>query len=185
MIEMRLSQQVKASLPRMTQAQSNSYGRWAWQAHSFSFGEQECLVVMETHSGYAMLFVDLAEQDYQHFERVWQLRLLAETLSLTELDELQSATLQSELMERCQTILVTDDANSGQSRAFAEVRHCLNRLCQRYGRLPRGDEEEFRWGLVINRSRQQQGELPFDRMKQQCIELAQKDYQALTKPVFH
>jgi hypothetical protein len=187
MIEMRLSQQVKSCLPRMMTAQPTSYGRWEWRAHSFSFGDQECLVVMEAHSGYTMLFVDLAEQDYQHFDQVWQLRLLAEGLSLAELDELRSAELQIQLLQRSRDMLMTDDAASGQGQAFAEVRYCLNSMYQRYGRLPKGDDEEFRWGLVINRSRHHQGQLPFDRMRAQCLELTESAWQPspTIKPVFH
>ncbi|CAG9295066.1 DUF6933 domain-containing protein [Celerinatantimonas diazotrophica] len=166
MIQLQLSTTVH---PALTHSDVDSYDsfRWEWSGHQFTIAQQECLLLMEQQSGYVMLFFDLTGPDYATFLRVWQRRLLAEVLTVSDLDPLSQSRLQFELLERC------DQLHIGRRKTLiSETMQTavtgVQLLARHHQCLPENESDEFRWGVILNQARSFQGRTAYQHFTDNC-----------------
>ncbi|MFM2475628.1 hypothetical protein [Celerinatantimonas sp. MCCC 1A17872] len=179
MIQLQLSTAVHPALKHRGVDFSDPF-QWFWSGHQFTINQQECLLLMERQSGYVMLFFDLTGQDYAAFLRVWQRRLLAEVLTVSDLDPLSQSRLQVELLERCTQLHISERAPM-VTPSMQMVVSGVELLAKRYQGLPENESEEFRWGVILNQARRFQGETAYQRFADDCL-LWMNDVYAVDEP---
>ncbi|CAG8999503.1 MAG: hypothetical protein CENE_01477 [Candidatus Celerinatantimonas neptuna] len=184
MIELQLSADVPSLLPRVSHHFQSPLG-WQWSGHSCRVLEHDCLLLLEHQSHYMMLFVDLNMSDYEAFQQVWQRRLVAEALTIADLDPVDGCDLQVELLGRSEHLLVTDGKPLAKMVALSEVEYGLSVLAKQYGRLPVDESEEFRWGVVLNQARSYHGYSPYRLFADVCRQLIQEELVSLDPMVLH
>ncbi|MGY5452197.1 DUF6933 domain-containing protein [Agarivorans sp. MS3-6] len=192
MIELQISNDVQACLPRELPSLENASVRHSWSAHAFAVGRHECLAVIERASGYVMLFFNLSQDDYQHFARVWQLRVLTEAIAVADLQDEEIDALKQNMLADFQNVLVTDGVNHPVAPQLAKVKALVLAMAKREAKIPQQQMDEFRWGVILNDYAQRQAGLsPYQKMQQQwqamaasaqCRQLAAKP---ATKMVIH
>ncbi|WP_432454437.1 MULTISPECIES: hypothetical protein [unclassified Agarivorans] len=192
MIEIQISENVQASLPRAFPSLEHAFFRHRWSAHAFAVGDHECLAVIERNSGYVILFFDLCQADYLHFSRVLQLRLLTEAIAVADLEEDEAACLKQRMLADFQNIMVTEGVNHPITPQLDKVKGLVLAMAQREGGVPKQQMEEFRWGVILNDFAQRHSGLsPYQQMQQQWQEMAvnvplSRDHVSQAKqPVLH
>lgn len=166
MIQLQLSPSVHPALTHSNRGWSDLF-HWVWSGHQFTIAQRECLLLMEQQSRYLMLFFDLTRQDYAAFLRVWQRRLLAEVLTLSDLDLLSQSRMQFELLERCDQLHISERTtliSENMQIAVAGVQL----LAKRYQCIPENESEEFRWGVILNQARSFQGKTAYQHFTDDC-----------------
>lgn len=185
MIELQLSANVSDMLPRVSYRPQFSDG-WQWSGHGCKLLDHDCLLLLEHQSHYMMLFVDLNMSDYEAFQQIWQRRLLAEALTVADLDSIAECDLQIELLNRSEFLFVTEGQSSSKTEALAEVEYGLSVLAQQYGRLPANESEEFRWGVVLNQARSYLHASPYHLFANICRQIGEESVPFLpTSMVLH
>ncbi|MDO6763801.1 hypothetical protein [Agarivorans sp. 1_MG-2023] len=192
MIEIQISNNVQASLPRELPSLENASVRHSWSAHSFAVGSHECLAVLERTSGYVMLFFDLHQDDYQNFSRVWQLRVLTEAIAVADLQDEEVDALKQNMLADFQNVLVTDGVNHPVAPQLEKVKALVLAMAKRETKVPNQQMEEFRWGVILNDYAQRQaGISPYQKMQQQwqamaaSAQLSQLTAAPALSPVLH
>ncbi|RKF15557.1 hypothetical protein DBZ36_14305 [Alginatibacterium sediminis] len=188
MIELQIADKLQSLLPSIAINSATLFGHWQWQIHRFDFEGQDCVLCLEQNSSYSMLFFDLSADDYANFQQVWQYRLLAEAISIADLSELQSSELQSQLMEQCSNVWLTqrsfaDGCNSLiDAQAVLEVKYLLKKLLETDECLAQTAAQEFDWGVRINRARRQHQQSPYELFKSYCHNLCKFEAMGLLLP---
>ncbi len=180
MIEIQISNDVQASLPRELPCLQHAALTHSWSAHAFAVGPHECLAVIERNSGYVMLFFDLCQEDYRHFSRVCQLRLLTEAIAVADLAEGEAEALKQNMLDDFQTVLVTDGVNHPITPQLKKVKSLVLALAKREGKVPKQQLDEFRWGVILNDFAQRNNGLsPYLKMQQQWQAIAARCHSGL------
>ncbi|MFM2485883.1 DUF6933 domain-containing protein [Celerinatantimonas yamalensis] len=176
MIELQLTTQVTQALPRALTSINPARG-WGWSGHQFSIAGRDCLLLLEHQSLYVMLFVGLSASDYAAFQQVWQRRLLAEMLTVAELDPLQSSSLQIAVLEHSDALLLSDAQHLDEHPHLAKAVQGVKLLATRYGHLPNNESEEFRWGVILNQACGYQGTTPYLQFAKYCQKLIPESFE--------
>lgn len=177
MIEIQISNDVQASLPRELPCLQHAALTHSWSAHAFAVGQHECLAVIERNSAYVMLFFDLCQEDYRHFSRVCQLRLLTEAIAVADLAEDEAQALKQNMLADFQTVLVTDGVNHSVTPQLKKIQSLVLALAKREGKIPKQQLDEFRWGVILNDFAQRNNGLsPYAKMQQQWQAIALRSY---------
>ncbi|GAD01637.1 DUF6933 domain-containing protein [Agarivorans albus] len=173
MIEIQISNDVQAWLPRELPSLENASVRHSWSAHAFAVDSHECLAVLERNSGYVMLFFDLNKRDYQNFSRVWQLRLLTEAIAVADLQDEEIEALKKNMLADFQNVLVTDGVNHPVAPQLDKLKNLIQVMAKREGKVPSQQMDEFRWGVILNDYAQRQNGLsPYQKMQSQWQAMA-------------
>jgi len=181
MIEIQISNNVQASLPRELPCLQHAALAHSWSAHAFAVAQHECLAVIERNSGYVMLFFDLCQEDYRHFSRVCQLRLLTEAIAVADLAEDEAQALKQNMLADFQTVLVTDGVNHAITPQLKKIQALVLGLAKREGKVPKQQLDEFRWGVILNDFAQRDnGASPYAKMQQQWQAIAARSYSGAT-----
>lgn len=184
MLEIQVNASLVPHLPAQLPSLKQGLSLNRWQAHRFDIDQHHCVILREAQTGYAMLFFNLKHDDYQALSEVCRFRLLSEALTVADLDELGNQRLQKNLLEQCQSVLLTQPSSCSQQQ-LQHLEALVKALVVRHQGIPGNQVEEFRWGVILNDYVEAGlGETPYLQMQQYWQGLAEWQSQA-SAPLYH
>lgn len=156
MIQFHLTKSLAKELELSAQpsAQANP-GAIQWYAHLVTIARRKCIIAMELHSRYAMVFCGLTKKDFKRFPDYFHDRLWREVCVIAQIDGEMSRHDEDLLSELALTVSSEQEYLVGSNRSVLshinQVKEHLEVLVYDEGyALPIDDDDALRFGLIAN-----------------------------------
>lgn len=153
MIEFHLSQTLAKDLKKYVQEdRPASSGAMQWYAHRVTVAHRKCIIAMELHSRYAMVFCGLTKAEFEHFPDIFQDRLWREVISICGLDDEDAMAELSDLVLNAsvEQKFFTGNNRSVQSHITQVADELAWMVSNDIYALPEQNKEAFAFGLRVN-----------------------------------